>query len=640
MIAVAYTDLRSFIAALEARQWLHRVTAPVDPYLEITEISSRLLARQGPAVLFTNVIGSTMPVLANLFGTGERVALAIGRSLDELEALGAWLAELRQPQPPRGMKDAWRLLQRIAPARHMPPRVRPPWNALASRTWARGRAPCQEVILPATEVDLATLPIPTCWPMDAGPLLTWPVVITQGPDGGPINLGIYRMQPIGRNRLIMRWLRHRGGAQHARQHEGRTMPVAVAIGCDPATLVAAVTPLPETLSEYAFAGLLRGKRVDVVPGVTVPLPVPAAAEIVLEGYVDLTDTAPEGPFGDHTGYYNEVERFPVFTVTCITRRRQPLFLTTCTGRPPDEPAMLALALNRVFVPLLRQQFPEIHEFHLPMEGCSYRLAIVSIKKQYPGHAFRVMVGIWGFLRQFLYTKYIIVVDEGVPVTHWPSVMAAIDRHVDARRDVSIIRQTPIDYLDFASPQSGLGSKLGLDATAKLAVEIISATPVPVPDLPQRASDWPAALRRMIPGILDIIPIEGVPFSVLVVDKREPVAAMKIVETVWRLVPPRAGADILWIVDPDIEIQALGGNVPENDPTAVTRGWHDLIWALVTRTDPARDTVIDAQNGRMAIDATNKLPQETIRHWGEPIRMSDSIVQRVTSRWTEYGFTPD
>ncbi|MBF0341819.1 MAG: UbiD family decarboxylase, partial [Magnetococcales bacterium] len=389
----AFRDLREFIAFLSSRGLLIRVDAPVDPKLEITAICQRLLLEQGPAVLFTRPKGYGMPVLANLFGTEERVGLAMGRRVEELESLGALLAALRQPEAPRGLGDARDLLLRVARARHMPTRT-------------LSRPPCRELVWEGEQVDLGRLPVQTCWPGDAAPLITWGVVATRGPDGGPVNLGVYRMQVLDRRRVIMRWLAHRGGAQHLRAFGGRPMPVSVVLGCDPATLLAAVTPVPESLSEYAFAGLLRESRVEVAPESGGYPPVPAHAEIVLEGMVDPDELAAEGPFGDHTGYYNEVDSFPVFTVRRMSMRREAIYLSTFTGRPPDEPAILALALNRVFTPLLKKQFPEIVGFHLSMEACSYRVAVVALQKGYPGHAFRVMVGLWGFLRQFLYVKYI------------------------------------------------------------------------------------------------------------------------------------------------------------------------------------------------------------------------------------------
>jgi 4-hydroxy-3-polyprenylbenzoate decarboxylase len=453
-----YRDLRDFIAQLEERGALRRVAEPVDPYLEITEICDRVLREGGPALLFERPKGHRIPVLANLFGTPERVALGMGEeSVEALREVGRLLAFLKEPDPPRGLKEAWHSLPIFKKVLDMAPKVR------------RG-APCHEVVIEGEEVDLGTLPVQTCWPEDAGPLITWGLVITRGPGGGRTNLGIYRQQVIGRNRLIMRWLAHRGGALDLqawrRERSGEPFPVAVALGADPATILGAVTPVPDSLSEYAFAGLLRGSRTELVRCVGSTLEVPASAEIVLEGVIHPDDTALEGPFGDHTGYYNEVETFPVFTVDRITHRRDPIYHSTYTGRPPDEPAILGVALNEVFVPLLQKQFPEIVDFYLPPEGCSYRIAVVSMRKQYPGHAKRVMMGAWSFLRQFMYTKIIVVVDEDVDARDWRDVIWAITTRVDPARDAVIIENTPIDYLDFASPVAGLGSKMGIDATNK------------------------------------------------------------------------------------------------------------------------------------------------------------------------------
>ncbi len=457
-----YRDLREFIALLEARGELKRVSAPVDPCLEMTEICDRTLRDGGPALLFENPTGHTVPVLANLFGTPLRVALGMGEeSVAALREVGKLLAYLKEPDPPRGMKDAWRALPIYKKVLDMAPkRVR--------------NAPCQEVVIGAGEVDLSRLPIQTCWPEDVGPLITWPLVVTKGPDKERINLGIYRQQVIGRNRVIMRWLAHRGGAldykDWSQAHPGERFPVSVALGADPATILAAVTPVPDSLSELAFAGLLRGTRTELVSSLSNDLPVPASAEYILEGHIEPGDEAAEGPFGDHTGYYNEVENFPVMTIERITHRRDPIYHSTYTGRPPDEPAMLGVALNEVFVPLLQKQFPEITDFYLPPEGCSYRMAVVSIAKQYPGHAKRVMMGVWSFLRQFMYTKFIIVTDEDVNVRDWKDVVWAMTTRMDPARDTTIIENTPIDYLDFASPVAGLGSKIGFDATTKLAGE--------------------------------------------------------------------------------------------------------------------------------------------------------------------------
>ncbi|MDX1432955.1 MAG: 4-hydroxy-3-polyprenylbenzoate decarboxylase [Gammaproteobacteria bacterium] len=461
-----YRDLREFLTLLEARGELRRVTAAVNPYLEMTEICDRTLKRAGPALLFENPTGFDVPVLANLFGTPERVALGMGEeSVDALREVGRLLAYLKEPDPPRGMKEAWKALPIYKKVLDMAPKT------------VRG-APCREVVVEAGDVDLSRLPVQTCWPEDAGPLITWPLVITRGPQPDPnrerINLGIYRQQVIGRNRVIMRWLAHRGGAldfkRWREQHPGERFPVSVALGADPATMLAAVTPVPDTLSELAFAGLLRGSRTELAEVGINGLPAPASAEYVLEGYIEPGDEAPEGPFGDHTGYYNEIERFPVMTIERITHRRDPIYHSTYTGRPPDEPAVLGVALNEVFVPLLQKQFPEIRDFYLPPEGCSYRMAIVSMRKEYPGHAKRVMMGVWSFLRQFMYTKFVVVTDDDVDVRDWKDVVWAMTTRMDPARDTTIIENTPIDYLDFASPVSGLGSKIGFDATTKLAGE--------------------------------------------------------------------------------------------------------------------------------------------------------------------------
>lgn len=454
-----YKDLRDFIAQLEQRQELKRVKHPVDPNLEMTEISDRVLRSGGPALLFEHPTGHDIPVLANLFGTPQRVALGMGAdSVDELRDIGRLLAYLKEPEPPKGIRDAWRnTLPVFKKVLDMAPRV-------------VNRAPCQQVVLEGEEVDLSRLPIQTCWPGDAGPLITWALVVTRGPHKERQNLGIYRQQVIGRNRVIMRWLSHRGGALDFRDwqaaHPGEPFPVAVALGADPATILGAVTPVPDTLSEYAFAGLLRGAKTELVKCIGSDLQVPASAEIVLEGHIHPDDMAPEGPFGDHTGYYNEVESFPVFTIDRITQRRDPIYHSTYTGRPPDEPAVLGVALNEVFVPILQKQFPEIVDFYLPPEGCSYRLAVVTMKKQYPGHAKRVMFGVWSFLRQFMYTKFVIVCDDDVNARSWEDVIWAMTTRMDPARDTVMVENTPIDYLDFASPVSGLGSKVGFDATNK------------------------------------------------------------------------------------------------------------------------------------------------------------------------------
>jgi 4-hydroxy-3-polyprenylbenzoate decarboxylase len=441
-----------------------RVSTPVSTVLEMTEIQTRLLAEEGPAVLFENVIDadgnpSKIPVLANLFGTVERVAWGMNKSPDALQSFGEQLAFLRQPEPPGGWREAVEMLPLLKTVMAMKPKsVR--------------RAPCQEVILTGDNIDLGKLPIQTCWPGEPAPLITWPLVVTQGADGKS-NVGIYRMQVTGKNKTLMRWLAHRGGAHHAGDAANTgfdSIPAAAVIGADPAMIIAAVAPVPETMSEYQFAGLLRGEKVSLVDCKTIPLKVPAEAEIIIEGHVSLINTAEEGPYGDHTGYFNAAEPFPVFTVSAITMRRNPIYLTTFTGRPPDEPSILGRALNDIFIPLLIQQFPEIVDFWLPPEACSYRVAVVSIRKGYAGHAKRVMMGVWSYLKQFMYTKFVIVVDHDINARKWDDVIWAISTNVDAARDVTLVENTPIDYLDFASPVEGLGSKMGIDATAKIAPE--------------------------------------------------------------------------------------------------------------------------------------------------------------------------
>ena len=457
-MSMKYHDLRDFIAQLERMGELKRIGVEVDPHLEMTEICDRVLRAGGPAILFEKPKGSTIPVLANLFGTPRRVALGMGEeSVEALREVGKLLAYLKEPEPPKGLKDAWEKLPVLKQVLNMSPKL-------------VSSAPCQEVVWEGQDVDLARLPIQHCWPGDVAPLITWGLTVTRGPHKPRQNIGIYRQQVIGRNKVIMRWLAHRGGAldfrDHCLQNPGQPFPVAVALGADPATILAAVTPVPDNVSEYQFAGLLRGGKTELVKCLGSDLQIPASAEIVLEGFIDPNETALEGPYGDHTGYYNEQSSFPVFTIERITMRKKPIYHSTYTGKPPDEPAMLGVALNEVFVPLLQKQFPEIVDFYLPPEGCSYRLATVSIRKQYPGHAKRVMFGIWSFLRQFMYTKFIIVVDDDVNIREWKEVIWAMTTRVDAARDTLIAENTPIDYLDFASPVAGLGSKMGLDATNK------------------------------------------------------------------------------------------------------------------------------------------------------------------------------
>jgi 4-hydroxy-3-polyprenylbenzoate decarboxylase len=467
----AYRDLREFIDQLEAGGELKRVRTEVDAYLEMTELCDRVLKKEGPALLFERVKGHAMPVLGNLFGTPRRVALGMGREdISALRELGELLAYLKEPDPPKGLRDAWEKLPLLKQIVSMAPKI-------------VGSAPCYEHVLEHTDVDLSRLPVQTCWPGDAGPLITWGLVVTRGPQRKRQNLGIYRMQVIGPNRVIVRWLAHRGGAldfrDHSLAHPGQPFPIAVALGADPATILGAVTPVPDALSEYQFAGLLRGRRTELTACRHADLQVPARAEIVFEGHIHPNDTALEGPFGDHTGYYNEQDRFPVMTIERIGMRTGAIYHSTYTGKPPDEPAVLGMALNEVFVPLLRKQFPEIVDFHLPPEGCSYRMSVVSIRKQYPGHAKRIMFGIWSFLRQFMYTKFIIVTDDDVNVRDWKDVIWAMTTRVDPRRDTFFADATPIDYLDFASPVAGLGSKMGIDATNKWPGETDRKWGVPI-----------------------------------------------------------------------------------------------------------------------------------------------------------------
>jgi len=478
-----YKDLRDFIRQLEAKGELVRISQPIDTDLEMTEIADRTLRAKGPALLFENPKNHDMPVLANLFGTPERVAMGMGQdSVEALREVGKLLAYLKEPEPPKGLKDLWQKLPVFKQVLNMPAKV-------------LKKAPCQEVVLTGDDVDLSKIPVQRCWPGDAAPLVTWGLSVTKGPHKKRQNLGIYRQQVIGKNKLIMRWLSHRGGALDFREwcqtHPGEPYPVSVALGADPATILGAVTPVPDTLSEYAFAGLLRGDKTEVVKSISNDLQVPASAEIVLEGYIAQDETAPEGPYGDHTGYYNEVDDFPVFTVTHITHRKDPIYHSTYTGRPPDEPAILGVALNEVFVPILQKQFPEIVDFYLPPEGCSYRMAVVTMKKQYPGHAKRVMMGVWSFLRQFMYTKFVIVCDDDVNARDWNDVIWAITTRMDPARDTVMIENTPIDYLDFASPVSGLGSKMGMDATNKMPGETDREWGVPIvmdEDVKKRVDD--------------------------------------------------------------------------------------------------------------------------------------------------------
>jgi 4-hydroxy-3-polyprenylbenzoate decarboxylase len=478
-----YKDLREFIELLEQKGELKRIKQEIDPYLEMTEIADRTLRAEGPALLFENPKGHSTPVLANLFGTPKRVAMGMGQDdVSELREVGKLLAFLKEPEPPKGIKEALGQIPVFKQVLNMPAKE-------------VKKAPCQQVILEGDDVDLTKLPIQHCWPGDAAPLITWGLTVTKGPYKKRQNLGIYRQQLLGKNKIIMRWLSHRGGAldfrEWCKEHPGEPYPVSIALGADPATILGAVTPVPDTLSEYAFAGLLRGSKTEVVKSISNDLQVPATAEFILEGYIMPDETAPEGPYGDHTGYYNEVDEFPVMTVTHISHRENPIYHSTYTGRPPDEPAVLGVALNEVFVPILQKQFPEIVDFYLPPEGCSYRMAVVTMKKQYPGHAKRVMMGVWSFLRQFMYTKFVIVCDDDVNARDWNDVIWAITTRMDPARDTTLIENTPIDYLDFASPVSGLGSKMGMDATNKWPGETDREWGEPIvmsPEIKQRVDE--------------------------------------------------------------------------------------------------------------------------------------------------------
>ncbi len=479
-----YSDLRDFILQLESRNLLKRIDYPVSPYLEMTVVSDKVLRAKGPALLFTNPKGHSIPVLTNLFGTEERVALGMGaENISALRDLGKLLSDLKEPEPPKGVKDAFSKLPLLKQALNMAPKI-------------INKAPCQTHVFEGDEVDLTKLPIQTCWKDDVAPLITWGLVTTKGPNQDRENLGIYRQQVLSKNKLIMRWLSHRGGAldyqAFQEEHKGERFPIAVTLGADPATMLAAVTPIPDSIAEYAFAGLLRGKRTELTRCIGSNLHVPATAEIILEGYLEPGDEALEGPFGDHTGYYNEVQSFPVFTVLRITHRDKPIYHSTYTGRPPDEPAILGVALNEVFIPLIQKQFPEIVDFYLPPEGCSYRLAIVTIRKQYPGHAKRIMMAVWSFLRQFMYTKFVIVCDDDIDARNWQDVVWAMTTRMDPLRDTVMIDNTPIDYLDFASPNSGLGSKMGMDATSKWPSETTREWGRPIimdKDIEKRVKDY-------------------------------------------------------------------------------------------------------------------------------------------------------
>lgn len=609
-----FKDLRDFLDYLEQRGELKRITDPIDPHYEMTEISDRTLRAKGPALLFENPLGYDFPVLTNLFGTPERVAMGMGRQqVQELRDVGQWLAYLKEPEPPRGLKELIEKLPIFKQVLNMPvKRLR--------------RAACQEIVWQGDQVDLDKIPVMSCWPEDVAPLLTWGLTITRGPHKKRQNLGIYRQQKIARNKVIMRWLAHRGGALDLRdwmeKHPRERFPVSVAFGADPATILGAVTPVPDSLSEYAFAGLLRGSRTEVVKSISNDLDVPASAEIVLEGYIDPNEFAAEGPYGDHTGYYNEAERHHVFTVTHITMRQQPIYHSTYTGRPPDEPAVLGVALNEVFVPILQKQFPEIADFYLPPEGCSYRMAIVTLKKQYPGHAKRVMLGVWSFLRQFMYTKFVIVCDEQVNARDWSQVMQAMVGNMSPQRDTLFIEHTPIDSLDFASPVAGLGSKMGLDATRKWDAELALATNAEIPGHAALTVDLIKSLLADEPDILDVaLPDAGQgQLALLLINKQQAGQGLQVLQRVSDKLSAYTPLKFVILCDDDVDID----------------DWNDVIWAMTTRMDPARDSLRIASQDLLGFDATNKLPSEVTREWGKPIRKDPALVAKIDHLWSKLG----
>ena len=609
-----YKDLRDFIGHLEDIGQLKRILHPVDPHYEMTEISDRTLRAGGPALLFENPIGYDIPVLTNLFGTPERVAIGMGRqNVLELREVGKLLAYLKEPEPPKGFKDALDKLPVFKQVLNMP-------------TKNIRKANCQQIVWQGDDVDLDKVPVMSCWADDVAPLLTWGLTITKGPNKKRQNLGIYRQQKLSKNKVIMRWLAHRGGALDLRDwmetNPGKPFPVSVAFGADPATILGAVTPVPDTLSEYAFAGLLRGSRTEITKSISNDLEVPASAEIVLEGYIDPTEFANEGPYGDHTGYYNEVEKHHVFTVTHITMRQEPIYHSTYTGRPPDEPAVLGVALNEVFVPILQKQFPEIIDFYLPPEGCSYRMAVVTMKKQYPGHAKRVMMGVWSFLRQFMYTKFVLVCDEEVNARDWSQVTAAMSQHMDPSRDSLMIENTPIDSLDFASPVVGLGSKMGLDITKKWEAELALS-----PNVNYSLTDNEhiegclAEITKMHPEIIDIhLQNDNASMVIVSISKQAAGNAKKIMEAVWSQ------------FDENKFVIVCDGDVNVSD-------WNDIIWAVTTRMDPARDTLFlhsDLTHSKVGFDATNKWEGECLREWGTPIKKDPDLVAKIDAIWDELG----
>ncbi|MBU2930959.1 4-hydroxy-3-polyprenylbenzoate decarboxylase [Vibrio cyclitrophicus] len=613
---MSFKDLRDFIDHLESIGQLKRISHPVDPDYEMTEISDRTLRAGGPALLFENPVGYDMPVLTNLFGTPNRVAIGMGRQeVKELREVGKLLAYLKEPEPPKGFKDALDKLPVFKQVLNMPAkRLR--------------KAACQQVVWQGNEVDLDKIPVMSCWADDVAPLLTWGLTVTRGPNKKRQNLGIYRQQKIGKNKIIMRWLAHRGGALDLRDwmetNPGKPFPISVAFGADPATILGAVTPVPDTLSEYAFAGLLRGSKTEVVKSISNDLEVPASAEIVMEGYIDPNEFADEGPYGDHTGYYNEKEKHHVFTITHVTMRENPIYHSTYTGRPPDEPAVLGVALNEVFVPILQKQFPEIEDFYLPPEGCSYRMAVVTMKKQYPGHAKRVMMGVWSFLRQFMYTKFVLVCDEDVNARDWSQVTAAMCKYMDPSRDSLMIENTPIDSLDFASPVVGLGSKMGLDITKKWDAEL--ALSPDVESAPVSSEHIEGSLAELIkahPEIIDIhLQNDNASMVVVSIDKQAAGNGKKIMEAVWSQ------------FDENKFVIVCDGDVNVSD-------WNDIIWAVTTRMDPARDTLFlqnETGHSKMGLDATNKWEGECLREWGVPITKDPELVKKIDSIWEQLGIS--
>ncbi|MGR5307298.1 4-hydroxy-3-polyprenylbenzoate decarboxylase [Vibrio mediterranei] len=615
-----FKDLRDFIQHLESQGLLKRISHPVDPDYEMTEISDRTLRAGGPALLFENPIGYDVPVLTNLFGTSERVAIGMGRQqVSELREVGKLLAYLKEPEPPRGFKDAIDKIPVFKQVLNMPvKRLR--------------KAKCQEIVWQGEEVNLDKIPVMSCWPDDVAPLLTWGLTVTKGPNKKRQNLGIYRQQKIAKNKIIMRWLAHRGGALDLRDwmetNPGKPFPVSVAFGADPATILGAVTPVPDTLSEYAFAGLLRGEKTEVVKSISNDLEVPASAEIVLEGYIDPNEFADEGPYGDHTGYYNEVEKHHVFTITHVTMRQNPIYHSTYTGRPPDEPAVLGVALNEVFVPILQKQFPEIEDFYLPPEGCSYRMAVVTMKKQYPGHAKRVMMGVWSFLRQFMYTKFVIVCDESVNARNWTDVTQAMNEHMLPGRDTLMIESTPIDSLDFASPVVGLGSKMGLDATIKWDAEVALGENKFGPSgtiETAHAFDENALKSEIVaqyPEVIDLYVAPGTGTSrmvLLTLNKQRAGQAVEVMKGIAELVACYFDVKFMVACDEDVNV----------------RDWNDVIWAITTRMDPARDTVMTNDvSSRALLDATNKLETEVEREWGIPIKKDPQLVEKIDAIWDQ------